>query len=149
MTSDSFGNKILTFREKMAIKKAEQSITDAEARPRIEPTMDKPPPKPRAEGRDRDDDLIALDDLIDNCKLSGWEMNFCKSVRTQLNRHPDNSMSAKQAVIVDKLVNTFLESSSDPTPKGNPPARFMPVAQKPYPKADKFGFDDMNDDIPF
>lgn len=147
MTSDSFGNKILTFREKMASKKAEQSIADADAKPRIEPTMDKPPPKPRAEGRDRDDDLLALDDLIDNCKLSGWEMNFCKSVRTQLLRHPDNTMSEKQAVIVDKLVDTFLESSADPTPKGNPPAKFVSAKQKTQNNMDDLDY--MDDDIPF
>ena len=150
MTSDSFGNKILTFKEKMAIKKAEQSIKDA--------SIAKPSPiakeiKPTAKGRDKADDIDTLDTLLNNCDLTNWEKTFCKSCRAQLARATSMGLSEKQAKIVDKLAEEYLEEDdgTDPTPKGNPPAKFVSDSDKFKQKLkDAVGFDDMDDDeIPF
>lgn len=110
----------------------------------------KPLPKPRAEGRDRDEDLLLLSDLLDKVKITAWETTFCKSVLLQLQRSSDNSVSVKQGVILDKLEKEyFSNASADPTPKGNPPAQYQKPAPAPERQRPSYGFDDMDDDIPF
>lgn len=102
-------------------------------------------PKPRAAGRDKEDDRWALANLLGKyrTKLNEWETGFCESCLNWLLKHENNQLSVKQADVLDKTwAKHNEEDEADPTPPQNPPAKF--AAHRPG------GFDaDMDDDIPF
>ena len=149
MSSDA--NVLLTFKEKMALQR-EKAMAELAARP---PKPPKPIAeiKPKALGRSIKDDIEGLETLLDECDITPWEQTFCSSCLRQLKVSGSLGLSVKQAVIVDKLAEQYLEGEadgSDPTPQGNPPAQTVsrPVQQRGV-NNPKLHFDDIDDDIPF
>lgn len=116
----------------------------------------KPPvaPKPRAVGRDNEEDMANINMLLNECEITPWETTFCKSIKGQMlsGYGALQPLSIKQAAILDKIVDEHIEVTfrlADPTPQGNPPAQFArPVQQRGVNKP-HLHFDDMDDDIPF
>ena len=74
-------------------------------------------------------------------QLSNWETGFCENVLNFLLKFPKHYLSVKQEAVLQKLWDKR-DSGIDPTPRGNPPAKFT---DRPKTKL----FDDYDDDIPF
>lgn len=104
--------------------------------------------------------LDNLEELIHSDDISQWEKNFCKSVKSWLLRSPNNYMSVKQRAVYDKLVKDFLDKpdTTSPVPTREPRKEGYSrdwEYRAPYdndrsaPASKSYGFDDMDDDIPF
>lgn len=142
----------LTFKEKLEARRIEAAANKAVP---SGPVLAKPLPT-KTTGRNREDDIVTLYALLEEEKLTSWEVAFCNSVVKQLLRIHESSneqLSTKQAAVVDKLDRLYLEplSGGDPTPKGNPPAQFATPQMKMSAsfKNMKGHHDDEDDDIPF
>ncbi len=104
--------------------------------------------------RDREEDKAMLGDLLGSGRglLNAWELQFCESVLNFLLKYPKYDISKKQADVLDKTwakhVGTMYPDKTDPTPVGNPPAKFL-VKQAANNMRLKKEFDDYDDDIPF
>ena len=139
----------LSFKEKMILQREKAMAAQALLPPK--PPKPVVEAKPRANGRNIEDDIEGLETLIDECDITSWETAFCKSCLAQLKRVGSMGLSVKQAAIVDKLAEQYLKADgSNPTPKGNPPMQTIskPVQQRGV-NNPKLHFDDMDDDIPF
>lgn len=89
-----------------------------------------------------------LSDLLGDARgeMNSWEHSFCEDVLNRMLKYPNMELTEKQVIVLDKTWRKFFieDSEEDPTPKGNPPAKFTDK-----PKVNNKGFDDYDDDIPF
>ena len=99
------------------------------------------------------DNLLALACHEDTTE---WEKNFSRSVREWLGKSPTNYMSVKQKLVYDRLVKDHLGKTSEsaiPT-RDN---RYTDGVYRPdyenrnsaAARKGSYGFDDMDDDVPF
>ena len=103
----------------------------------------------------REQTLQNLNDLIDHPDTSNWEKNFCNSVHNWLSRKNTNYMSEKQKAVYEKLLKTVLSRADTTSPVPTVDNRMRdneyraPYDNRNSAKRESYGFDDMDDDIPF
>lgn len=149
------GEQMVDFKALAAKRKAEME----EKKKNLTP-LPIPPKAVEVKKNIREQALDDLEELIHADETSQWEKNFCKSVKSWLLKSPNNYMSVKQEAVYDKLVKGILlvrdTTSSVPTrePRKEGYSRDWEY-RAPYdndrsaPAPKSYGFEDMDDDIPF